>query len=118
MCLVARYLESIGIPTLCLGSARDILVAGAPPRAVFVDYPLGHSAGRPFDAVDQLSIVSAAITAFEAFAQNDGVLTLPNQWPEQGWQSSAMNPAAGDTRSVRDTSPQWQYDEDRIAAAR
>ncbi len=53
MSLVARHLEGLGIPTLCLGSALDILEAGAPPRAAFVDYPLGHSAGRPFDPADQ-----------------------------------------------------------------
>ena len=34
-------------PTIILGSARDITQAGRPPRMVFLDYPLGHSAGRP-----------------------------------------------------------------------
>src|SRR3546814_6957411 len=45
MALVARHLEAAGLPTLCIVSARDIVEAVDPPRAVFVDYPLGHTAG-------------------------------------------------------------------------
>ena len=41
---------------MCVGSAIDIFQAGRPPRATFVDYPLGHSSGKPFDTADQLSI--------------------------------------------------------------
>jgi hypothetical protein len=83
---------------------------------VFVDYPLGHSAGRAFDADDQLSIIGAALRLFSTLGPGDGLVTLGNQWSKQGWEQNAMNPAAGDTRAVRDTTPQWQHDADRIAA--
>ncbi len=103
---------------MCLGSARDILLAGAPPRAVFVDYPLGHSVGQPFNRDDQHALVSEALSAFGTLGRGDGLLTLANQWPDEGWQATAMNPAAGDTRAQRDTTPQWQCEADRVLAER
>lgn len=114
--LIARHLEENGIPTLCLGSALDILRAGQPPRAVFVDYPLGHSAGRPFDSADQLDVVAAALQAFEAITTPGGLIILPNRWPEDSWASEAHSEESGDTRQPRDDSPQWQLPEDRAAA--
>ena len=114
--LVARHLEENGIPTLCLGSALDILRAGQPPRAAFVDYPLGHSAGRPFDEADQLAVVTAALRAFEDITTPGGLVTLPNRWPEVSWAQDSESNESGDTRQPRDESPQWQFPEDREAA--
>jgi hypothetical protein len=31
---------------------------------MFVDYPLGHSAGKPFDRADQEYIVGSALNGF------------------------------------------------------
>ena len=117
MCLAARHLEKIGIPTVCLGSALDIFEAGRPPRAVFVDYPLGHSAGKPFDRADQRRIVHAALAAFETAHLPGTILRLPAQWDEIGaWRAAAMRPDAGDTRMPRDTTPRYQYEADRLLA--
>ena len=114
--LIARHLEANGIPTLCLVSARDIIEAGRPPRAVFVDYPLGHTAGRPFDRTNQLAILSDALVAFDTMQPGQLLKSLNYQWSEAGWQQSAMNPSAGDTRQAREITPQWQHDADRVAA--
>jgi len=114
--LIARHLEENGIPTLCLGSALDILRAGRPPRAAFVDYPLGHSAGRPFDTQDQLAVLTAALEAFEAITAPGDLVVLPNRWPENDWALAAQSEETGDTRQPRDESPQWQFPEDRQAA--
>lgn len=101
---------------MCLGSALDIFQVGQPPRATFVDYPLGHSAGQPFAPADQLAIIAASLALFETLTANQGVVTLPHRWPLPGWQQAAMNPAAGDTRAVRDTRPRWQCEADRLQA--
>lgn len=115
--LVARHLEANGIATLCLGSAHDILAAGRPPRAVFVDYPLGRTAGKPFDPADQLGIVRAALQGLEALEQPGGLLTLPNQWDARGeWRSEAARNRGEDTRQPRDETPQFQFEADREAA--
>ena len=116
MSLIARHLEANGIPTLCLGSALDILEAGKPPRAVFVDYPLGHSAGKPFDRDDQAAVVSAARAGFESLQQPGGMLRLPNRWASDDWQAAASSSQGGDTRQPRDETPQFERASDREAA--
>ena len=116
MGLAARHLEANGLPTLCLGSAHDILAAAAPPRAAFVDYPLGHSAGKPFDRDDQYRVLRAALQAFESISRPGTMLTIEGTWTEPDWKSNAMPVSAGDTRMPRDTSPQYQTAEDRRLA--
>jgi hypothetical protein len=116
--LIARYLESQAIPTLCLVSARDIIEAGRPPRAAFVDYPLGHTAGKAFDKQNQLDIITDALRCFESIQTSGEIVDLDYQWPEPDWQSKAMQADAGDTRSARDESPQWQFEADRLLAQR
>lgn len=116
VCLVARHLEAHGIPTLALGAARDILEAGRPPRAAFVDYPLGHTAGKPFDRADQRSVIAGALRGFETLREPGGVVVLPNQWGDDAWRTEATSTEARDTRQARDTTPQWQLAADREAA--
>jgi hypothetical protein len=117
VCLVARHLEANGIPTMCLGSALDILRAGRPPRATFVDYPLGHSAGKPFDRADQHAVVRAALRGFTAMTQPGALALLPNRWSDaDDWKQAAAAPQGGDTRQPRDDSPRFQHPADRDAA--
>ena len=117
VCLIARHLEAHGIATVIVGSARDILEAGRPPRALFVDYPLGHSVGRPFDQDDQRAIVGAAIRAFEQIDTPETIIALDRQWStSEDWKHEASDSSGGDTRAPRDTKPQYQTDADRIAA--
>ncbi|MCC7121390.1 MAG: hypothetical protein IT493_07515 [Gammaproteobacteria bacterium] len=114
--LVARHLEAHGIPTVCVGSAQDILQAARPPRACFVDYPLGHTAGKPFDVADQQAIVDAALGLLETATGPDTLITLPNRWGDDTWRSEASSTAAKDTRQPRDETPQFQFPADREAA--
>ncbi|MGE3772689.1 MAG: hypothetical protein AB7I32_07165 [Gammaproteobacteria bacterium] len=114
--LVARHLEAHGIPTVCVGSAHDILVAARPPRACFVDYPLGHTAGKPFDLVDQASILHAALALLETATGPDTLLGLPNRWDDDAWREEAASTEAKDTRQPRDETPQFQTPADRAAA--
>jgi hypothetical protein len=114
--LIARHLEAHGIPTVCLGSAFDILQAGRPPRAVFLDYPLGHSGGCPFDRADQACVLRDALQAFESLRAPGQILTLANRWGEDSWVAEASSTDARDTRQARDTTPQFQHEADREAA--
>ncbi|MGH8595489.1 MAG: hypothetical protein ACREXT_02380 [Gammaproteobacteria bacterium] len=116
MSLVARHLEANGIPTLCLGSAFDILDAGRPPRAVFLDYPLGHSAGKPFDTDDQYDVIKTSLAAL-AGSRPGEMTILPNRWGTEGaWRDSASSTEGSDTRQPRDETPQFQHAADRRAA--
>ena len=117
MSLIARHLEASGLPTLCIASALDIIESGRPPRAAFVDYPLGHTTGRAFDADNQTAIVTAALQAFEAIDTAGQIVSLPFQWSaDQSWRHAATDSNQGDTRQPRDTTPRYQSDADRVLA--
>ena len=117
MSLIARQLETDGLPTLCIVSALDIIESARPPRAMFVDYPLGHTTGRAFDAANQTSIVAAALRAFESIDAPGQIVAFPDQWSaDQSWRTAAVDVSRGDTRQTRDTRPRYQIDADRILA--
>jgi D-proline reductase (dithiol) PrdB len=114
--LIARYLEARGIPTLCVGSALDILQAGQPPRSVFVDYPLGHSTGKAFDEDDQRKIVRAALKHFNEASTPGDIARIKVRWStDESWRVQAV-PADGDSREPRHTRPMYQYEADRLLA--
>ena len=102
---------------MCLGSAFDVIESGRPPRATLLDYPLGHSAGKPFDPADQLSVIRAALQGLETMAQPGGKRILPNVWDASGeWRQDAARTKGRDTRQPRDETPQFQHAADREAA--
>jgi D-proline reductase (dithiol) PrdB len=117
VCLAARTIEASGIPTIVLGSARDILVSGAPPRVAFLDYPLGHSAGRPFDPDDQYRVVRAALEAVAQVREAGTIVALDGRWSDSdAWRDAAMRADGPDTRTPRADTPQYQTEEDRRLA--
>jgi hypothetical protein len=61
-------------------SASDITQAVKPPRAVFVNFPLGHQTGRPNDPGIQRQIVRDAMRAFETIATPGEIVQLPYVW--------------------------------------
>ena len=115
--LIARHLEAIGIPTLCMGSALDIMEAANPPRAVFTDYPLGHTTGMPGDPKDQYEITRIGLEAFKSIQQPGTILKLDREWTlDSNWKDDTLDGTKGDEWSPRDETPRYQLEEDRIAA--
>jgi hypothetical protein len=72
--------EEAGIPTLCMTSALDITQAVRPPRAVFLNFPLGHQTGKPHQPDLQRSIVTDAMRAFETISEPGTIVQLPYVW--------------------------------------
>lgn len=116
MGLVARQLEAAGIATICLSSAMSITEAVNPPRAVFIDFPLGHTAGKPGDKPLQRAIMTDALDALETMAEPGSIRALPYRWSDdESWKTTAQR-TNGDDRVSRTDEPQYQFPEDRQAA--
>lgn len=99
-----------------MASARDIIRAGNPPRTVFVDYPLGHTTGKPHDPADQAAVLRAALAAFPRFSGPGEIIDLGHRWAEdEGWREQAGRDI-GDQRQPRDLTPRYQTEEDRRLA--
>jgi hypothetical protein len=63
--LVSRHLEANGIPTVVIGSAKDIVEECGVARFLFNDFPLGNPCGKPYDAEMQRTIVGYALDLLE-----------------------------------------------------
>jgi len=113
--LIARQVEAAGIPTLCMSSALDITRSVNPPRAAFLDFPLGHTAGKPNEPNLQRAILAEALDAFASLREPGSVKMLPFRWsPDDLWKRSIF--AGGDERKPRVDTPQYQTEEDRRRA--
>jgi D-proline reductase (dithiol) PrdB len=89
--LVARHLETHGIATVILGSARDIVEHCGVTRFVFTDFPLGNPCGKPYDVSMQHAIISLGFDLLEkAFAPRTTVQT-PFVWSgDESWRDNYM----------------------------
>ena len=61
MSLVARHLEANGLPTIIVGSAKDVVKHCGVPRFLFNDFPLGNPIGHPGRADMQREVVRQAL---------------------------------------------------------
>ena len=95
-------------------SALDITRSVNPPRAAFLDYPLGHTTGKPHEPELQRAILREAIDAFTSLRVPGSVKMLPFRWGDEDWKRTAMG--GGDERQPRYDTPQYQDEEDRRLA--
>ncbi len=88
-------------------SALDITQAVKPPRAVFVNFPLGHQTGPPDQPELQRQIVTDAMRAFETIKSPGSIVELPYIWDEndrtweeldytKGWMPKRLSHEAAD----------------------
>ena len=113
---MARAIEESGTPTMVMGSAFDILSAAWPPRTAFVNYPLGHQAGRPFDPEDQLQQVGDALKGLEQHTAPGQVNVLDAVWGDTTDYCSEVGSSRDAVRQVRDEVTRYQAAEDLDAA--
>jgi len=105
-----------------MSSAFSITAAVNPPRAVFLDFPLGHTAGKADDKGLQRKIMIDTLSALDSIQVPGTIRPLPYRWAEDDvWKDSVMRPdPAGkhnDSRIERNEEPQYQSDADRQEAA-
>ena len=75
-------MEARGIPTISMSAARSITSAVNPPRAVFLDFPLGHTAGRANDKAGQRKIMIDTLSALDSIQAPGTIRDLPYRWQE------------------------------------
>ena len=115
MGLIARQVEAAGVSTLCMSSALDITRAVNPPRAAFLDYPLGHTTGKPHEPELQRAILVEALKGFTELTSPGSIKLLPFRWSEdEAWKETAQR--GPDDRRARYDTPQYQTEEDRLRA--
>jgi hypothetical protein len=120
--LIAREIERRGVPTLCMTSALSITERVNPPRAAFLDYPLGHTTGKPHDPPLQRAILREALHTFETIDTPGTIVKLPFSWADDdAWKDGVMQPktpggAHADDRVERHPAPQYQTEDDRERA--
>jgi hypothetical protein len=96
-------------------SALDITQAVNPPRAAFLDYPLGHTTGKPHAPALQRDILRQALEGLTTLTAPGTVLRLPFQWSaEDEWRDTAQR--GPDDRLPRYDTPQYQTEDDRLRA--
>ncbi len=92
MSLVARHLEASGIPTVIMGCAKDIVEHCGVPRFLFSDFPLGNSAGRPFDAESQRFTLELALRVLETAPAARTTVQSPLRWRDDAsWKLDFSN---------------------------
>ncbi|MGK0173257.1 MAG: D-proline reductase (dithiol) PrdB, partial [Gammaproteobacteria bacterium] len=91
--LTARHLEQAGIPTVIIGSARDIVEQCAVPRFLFVDFPLGNPCGKPRDVNMQRDIIGQALNLLERAWEPQTTVQTRHVWNadnDTGWRDNFM----------------------------
>ncbi len=92
MSLVARHLEENKIPTVVVGSARDIVEECGVARFLFTDFPLGNPFGKPGDKKMQRSIMDMALELLQYARQPRTTVQAPFIWSEdETWRKVFMH---------------------------
>jgi D-proline reductase (dithiol) PrdB len=82
--VLARAIEKRGIPTTSITTLHKQATYLKPPRASFLDFPLGCTAGRPREKAQQREIVKAALQRAEQAGGGWELKLLPFQWAADG----------------------------------
>lgn len=101
---------------MVMGSAFDILSSAWAPRVSFVNYPLGHQAGKPFDREDQLHLVKQALSGLEVHSLPGQVNMLQCDWSTTVDHCAEVGSSREAIPHKRDSIRRYQTAEDLQAA--
>ncbi len=81
---MSHGIEAQGISTLVIGTVRDIMTRVSPPRAVFVDHPVGRTFGRPGASQQHERVLADALDCLSSFMERGQIIDLSHQWEADG----------------------------------
>ena len=91
MGLVCRLVEERGIATVYVATGRDLTALVNPPRALFVNHPMGNNFGAAHDVETQASILRTALHLVESVDEGGTLVDMPTSWTK----SFAFGPGGG-----------------------
>ena len=98
-----------------MSSALSITEAVNPPRAVYLDYPLGHTAGKVADPSNQFAIMRDTLAAFESIDEAGSVVRLDYEWREDDtWKDYVMRPKPVSETDDGEQSTGSEHEDDRV----
>ncbi len=65
-----------------MGCARDIVEHTGVPRFWFSNFPLGHSAGKPFDRDSQMATLNGALALLDGASEPRTTAVSPQSWAD------------------------------------
>ena len=75
-----------------MGAAKDIVEHCGVPRFLFSDFPLGNSAGRPFDPASQATTLELALRVLETAPAARTTVQSPLRWSDDpAWKLDFSN---------------------------
>ena len=81
------------MPTVIMGAAKDIVEHCGVPRFLFSDFPLGNSAGKPFDVESQAATLELALRLLETAPAPRTTVQSPQRWSDDAsWKLDYANP--------------------------
>ena len=98
MPVLARELESRGLPTVVVTPMPDGAEHLLAPRIVGVEFPFGHALGRPGDRKTQRCVLETALTVLAGAGAPGTRVDLDLLWPEprgaayKSWQPTEPSP--------------------------
>jgi D-proline reductase (dithiol) PrdB len=84
--LLARVFERAGLTTVTVTGARDITERVRPPRAGWLNFPLGNSVGRPNERDEQRAICLEILGLAASATSPGAIANLSHQWPDPTWE--------------------------------
>ena len=80
MGLVCRLVEERGIATTYVATERDLAALVKPPRALFVNHPIGNNFGAAGDHEMQQSILRSALALIDTVEEGGALFDMPTNW--------------------------------------
>ena len=77
-------IEGLGIPTLVVGTAHDIMSEARPPRGAFVDHPVGRTFGLPHERSRHETVLAKALAELPKFNSRGEIRDLGCDWLPSG----------------------------------
>jgi D-proline reductase (dithiol) PrdB len=75
-----------------MGCAKDIVEHCGVPRFLYSDFPLGNSAGRPFDVESQAATLELALRVLETAPSARTTVQSPQRWSDDAsWKLDFSN---------------------------